>query len=308
MKRIINLFLVTVLVLCSFVCAEAAEKEPHLYGTDIEAVKGETISYPIMIENNSGIAAIKFSVGCENADIKPVAGSDGKSLEFKTGEAFAAGNAFGAVTETGGQIVWFNIKNIKKDGELFVVSFKIAETVANGKYTVNLGYSQIDTIDQKENPVKFNVTAGSITVKDKKQAGNGNTAVVPPENTDPAVKDPEITDDDDKEDIALITKEVKAVKIKLKSKFVKVKGKRTVKLTWTSTGNMKLDGYEIRRSLKKTGGKTVKFSVKAANKKYSDSKSLKKGKKYYYKIRGYKVVEGKKIYTAWSNRACRTVK
>ena len=52
----------------------------------------------------------------------------------------------------------------------------------------------------------------------------------------------------------------------------------------------------------------MKFSVKAANKKYSDSKSLKKGKKYYYKIRGYKVVEGKKIYTAWSNRAYRTVK
>ena len=119
MKRIINLILVIVLVLCSFVCAEAAEKEPHLYGTDIEAVKGETISYPIMIENNSGIAAIKLSIGCENADIKPVAESDGKSLDFKTGEAFAAGNAFGAVTETGGQIVWFNIKNIKKDGELF---------------------------------------------------------------------------------------------------------------------------------------------------------------------------------------------
>lgn len=307
MKRVAVIFFILTFVLSSL-CVYADDKTPHLYGTDIEAVKGETISYPIMIENNSGIAAIKLSIGCENADIKPVAGSDGKSLEFKTGEAFAAGNAFGAVTETGGQIVWFNIKNIKKDGELFVVLFKIAETVANGKYTVNLSYSQIDTIDQKESPVKFNVTAGSITVKDKKQAGDGNTAIVPPENTDPAVKDPETTDDGDKEDIALITKEVKAVKIKLKSKFVKVKGKRTVKLTWTSTGNMKLDGYEIRRSLKKTGGKTVKFSVKATNKKYSDSKSLKKGKKYYYKIRGYKVVEGKKIYTAWSNRASRTVK
>ena len=307
MKRVAVIFFILIFVLSSL-CVYADDKTPQLYGADVEAVKGETISYPIMIENNSGIAAIKLSVGCENDDIKLVAESDGKSLDFKTGEAFAAGNAFGAVTETGGQIIWFNIKNIKKDGELFVVSFKIAETALNGKYTVNLSYSQVDTIDQKENPVKFNVTAGSITVKDKKQADDGNTAVVPPENTDPAVKDPETTDDGDKEDIVLITKEVKAVKMKLKSKFVKVKGKRTVKLTWTSTGNMKLNGYEIRRSLKKRGGKTVKFSVKAANKKYSDSKSLKKGKKYYYKIRGYKVVEGKKIYTAWSNRASRTVK
>ena len=61
-----------------------------------------------------------------------------------------------------------------------LVSFKIAETAANGKYIVNLGYSQIDTIDQKENPVKFNVTAGSVPVKNKKQASDGNTLCCTP--------------------------------------------------------------------------------------------------------------------------------
>lgn len=308
MKKIINLFLVIVIVLSSFVCAEASEKTPHLYGADVEAAKGEVVNYPIKVENNSGIAAIKISFDCENKDIKPVTESDGKTLDFSIGESFAAGTAFGAVTETGGQIVWFNVKNIKKDGELFIVSFKVSETAANGKYTVNLNYSQIDTIDQKENPVKFDVTAGSITVTDKAQTGGGNTAVVPPDTTEPVIKDPETEDDSNVDDTAVTADAVKAVKIKLKSKLVKVKGKKTVKLSWSRIGDIKLDGYQIKRTLKKTGGKSVKFYAKASAKKYSDSKSLKKGKKYYYRIRGYKVIEGKKIYTAWSNAAYRTVK
>ena len=37
-------------------------------------------------------------------------------------------------------------------------------------------------------------------------------------------------------------------------------------------------------------------------------RGLKKGNRYYYKVRAYKIVDGKKITSNWSNRAQRIAK
>ena len=41
---------------------------------------------------------------------------------------------------------------------------------------------------------------------------------------------------------------------------------------------------------------------------YKNTKGLKKGVKYYYKVRAYKVVDGKTYYSDWSNKAYRVAK
>ncbi|MDY5975590.1 MAG: hypothetical protein SPI84_03005 [Anaerovoracaceae bacterium] len=93
------------------------------------------------------------------------------------------------------------------------------------------------------------------------------------------------------EDIAA---SVKATSIRLNSK----KGKGYVKLSWIVSGYEDLDGYDVyrgksRTTLKRWGGNTKTV--------YRNAKGLKKGTTYYYKVRGYKIIDGKKVYTKWSN-------
>ncbi len=93
---------------------------------------------------------------------------------------------------------------------------------------------------------------------------------------------------------------------KLKAKLKKVSGfkaaakkKGKAQLSWKKTAGVK--GYQIYRSTKKTSGfKKVATIKKNTTKKWSDKK-LKKGKKYYYKIRTYTVVNGKNVYGLWSD-------
>lgn len=69
---------------------------------------------------------------------------------------------------------------------------------------------------------------------------------------------------------------------------------RKVRLTWKRTGSTA--GYEIYRATKKNGTyKKIKTITKAKTVSYTD-KSLKKGRTYYYKIKAYRTIKGKKVY------------
>ena len=79
-----------------------------------------------------------------------------------------------------------------------------------------------------------------------------------------------------------------------------------LKVMWTSP-NIKVDGYEIFRSTTGKAGsyklvKTTKTTVRSWT-----NTGLKVGKRYYYKVRGYKLVNGKKVYTKFSSPGYRYV-
>lgn len=96
---------------------------------------------------------------------------------------------------------------------------------------------------------------------------------------------------------------VEALKIKASSKATK--GAITVK--WTVKGDKTAaDGYQIWKSTKKNSGFKKAFTTSKTT--YKNTKGLKKGVRYYYKVRAYKVVDGKNVYSDWSNKAYRTAK
>ena len=83
------------------------------------------------------------------------------------------------------------------------------------------------------------------------------------------------------------------------------KGSITVK--WTVKGDAAaVDGYEIWKSKKHSSGYKKAFTTKKQT--YKNTKGLKKGTRYYYKVRAYKMVDGKKITSDWSNKARRVAK
>ena len=73
-----------------------------------------------------------------------------------------------------------------------------------------------------------------------------------------------------------------------------------IQVKWSFPG-VKLDGYQIYRSTSKNGTYKLVKTAKSGTKNWTNS-GLKTGKRYYYKVRGYKTVNGKKVYTKYSDK------
>lgn len=76
-------------------------------------------------------------------------------------------------------------------------------------------------------------------------------------------------------------------------------GKQQIKVSWKKINDA--DGYVVYRSTKKTSGfKAVKTIKKGSTLSYTNKK-LKKGKRYYYKVRAYVNADGSKVFSKYSS-------
>ena len=81
--------------------------------------------------------------------------------------------------------------------------------------------------------------------------------------------------------------------------FKALKGKNKATLKWKKVSGA--SGYVIYRSTKaKSGFKAVKTIKKGKTVKYVNT-GLKKGKTYYFKVRAYRTVSGKKVYSSYTS-------
>ncbi|MBR4411267.1 MAG: hypothetical protein IKT31_08095, partial [Firmicutes bacterium] len=96
----------------------------------------------------------------------------------------------------------------------------------------------------------------------------------------------------------------------IKASTVNVVGTK-IRVNWKKSAGYKVDYYQIFRSTKRNSGYGTKpiYTTKTGKAtSYTNSKNLKVGTRYYYKVRGVRVIDGKKYYTKWSNKANRTAR
>lgn len=106
-------------------------------------------------------------------------------------------------------------------------------------------------------------------------------------------------------------KSVESLKVvKNHSTAGKTNGKSWIKIMWSTQGDDSyVQGYEIYKSTKKNSGYKHSFTTKnPANKWYKNTAGLKKGTRYYYKVRAFVEIDGQKYYSDWSNKAYRIAK
>lgn len=76
-------------------------------------------------------------------------------------------------------------------------------------------------------------------------------------------------------------------------------GAKQIKLTWSKVSGA--SGYELYRSTSEDGKYSkIKTVTKGSTKSYTDKSKVSSGKMYYYKIRAYRKVDGKKVYGEYS--------
>lgn len=99
---------------------------------------------------------------------------------------------------------------------------------------------------------------------------------------------------------------LKSASITASSTQGKIGSKRYIQVKWKVSKGISGMKYQVYKSTKKTSGYTKMISTGKLT--YKNTSGLKKGKTYYYKVRGYKSIGGKTYYTGWSNVVYRTVK
>ena len=123
-------------------------------------------------------------------------------------------------------------------------------------------------------------------VKDSEPATKSSESATTPSTTQPTTK-------------PSTTKNTETVKPKKTSIKKLSKGKKKFTVTWAKVSGVK--GYQIQYSSDKKFKKNNK-SVTVTKQKTTKAtvKNLKSKKKYYVRVRTYKTVNGKKIYSSWS--------
>ena len=204
-----------------------------------------------------------------------------------------------------------------KSGEI-IIKVSQNEVKEGAKVEMNLDKAFIESIlNDTDAKLTIQTPSGEKTftqeeLKKLAAEATGNTVTIDPTSTDmtkpTTPTEPTTPTNPSADKKAKLVRGVQNTTIVLKSKLTKA---GNVLLTWTKSKGYKVDRFEVYRSVKKNSGYGTKafFSTKNGSAaKYLNTKNLKAGKTYYYKVRGVRTIDGQKYYTQWSNKAWRTVK
>lgn len=274
---------------------------PKITVSEAQAQPGDSVDLMINISDNPGITSIDFNIIYDSSQLELTGKVNGKLL----GGTMNSQN-YSKIPYYCGWINSLQRTNCTEDGPIITLTFKVKNTATNGKHAVSFTTGTVTGYNADIKKIMFEAKNGYIEVKNGAQpeapvspgGSSGGTVTEPSEPASPDTKEPEpgqeLTDKQQKTIAG-----VEAMKIKYSSaKYSKTKKKVTLKYK-RSNKNYRLDGYEIYKSTQKTKGfKKVAVTGKQT---WTGKQTGKKGKAYYYKVRGIRTIAGKTYYTKWSD-------
>ena len=168
--------------------------------------------------------------------------------------------------------------------------------------------ADLEAIQDMYNPLATKYSVDALTAADAEAVAKLQAAIaeyIADYNETPSVTIEKTTEQMASVIASLTQNTVETLKITAKS----TAKKGSITVSWTVKGDAKAaDGYRIYRSTKKNSGFGTKPLFTTTKQTYKNTKNLKKGTRYYYKVRAYKVVDGKTYFSDWSNKAIRIAK
>ena len=264
-----------------------------------------TVATGDLTVNLSGTNASDFTLSKSSISSLAVSGSDTFTVVPKTD--LAAGTYIATVTVDGSSVT----------AQSFNVSFKVNAVSSGGGYIPPVQKPTIEAGEGVKVTLSSDGTVATITV----EAGydladvvlNGTskgkvTEVKGLKTGDKlAVTATKKAAEPTKEDIIAI---IESQQLVARSKVTtSPNGKKAILITWyDKNGNeVTFDGVQIFRSTKRNSGYGTKPIFTSVTGKYYNT-AVKAGTKYYYKVRGFVVIDGQKYYTDYSLKAIRTAK
>ena len=140
--------------------AQVSYTDPTLVADSVSANAGGTVQVAVSVAKNPGILGMTLSLNYDDSKLTltDVAnGSAASALTFTKPSRFIDGCDF----------VWYGealTADQIKDGEVLVLTFKVADGCAAGTYPISISYVDGDIFDNNLSYLNLNIVNGSVTV------------------------------------------------------------------------------------------------------------------------------------------------
>ena len=171
---------------------------------------------------------------------------------------------------------------------------------------LNITLAEKDAVEAAKALYDAFVEEYTVIDADNEAADDARTLIAAAAKVDLAAAVKTIEELVEEAEAALAAEKIASVEgLKIKANSSAKKGSITVK--WTATGNDEhVEKYQVYKSTKAQKG--YKKAITTTKTSFKNTKNLKKGTRYYYKVRAIVVVDGTTYYSDWSNKANRIAK
>lgn len=167
MKRKISLLQAAILLILPIytnTIAEAANQHPTVCGESVMGSQGEEVTVPIKISGNEGVMGFRINIAYDEQYLTP--------LSVKTGSCLAGvfDHNIDVKDTSDFDVMWSGSDEMKEDGVLFEVVFRISDYARNGSTELNITYSQEDTFNERYQDVVLDCDSVNITIDGESKA------------------------------------------------------------------------------------------------------------------------------------------